>query len=49
MDVKKLAVLRELGERGSVGAVADAMKVTPSAVSLRLVHLKTIGQLRRSA
>ena len=40
MDVKKLAVLRELGERGSVGAVADAMKVTPSAVSQQLKSLE---------
>ncbi|WP_236749787.1 LysR family transcriptional regulator [Aeromicrobium erythreum] len=33
-------VLRELAERGSVGAVADAMRVTPSAVSQQLKTLE---------
>ncbi len=33
-------VLRELSERGSVGAVADAMRVTPSAVSQQLKALE---------
>jgi DNA-binding transcriptional LysR family regulator len=40
MDVRKLEVLRELSERGTVGAVADAMKVTPSAVSQQLKALE---------
>ncbi|MFZ0140467.1 MAG: LysR family transcriptional regulator [Aeromicrobium sp.] len=40
MDVKRLEVLRELSERGTVGAVADAMKVTPSAVSQQLKALE---------
>ncbi len=40
MDVRRLEILRELGERGSVGAVADAMKVTPSAVSQQLKVLE---------
>lgn len=40
MDVRRLMVLRELSERGSVGAVADAMSVTPSAVSQQLKALE---------
>jgi DNA-binding transcriptional LysR family regulator len=40
MDVRRLMVLRELSERGSVGAVADAMSVTPSAVSQSLKALE---------
>ncbi len=40
MDVRKLQLLRELAERGTVGAVADAMKVTPSAVSQQLKSLE---------
>lgn len=40
MDVYRLSLLRELAERGTVGAVADAMKVTPSAVSQQLKVLE---------
>ncbi|MCW2801521.1 MAG: LysR family transcriptional regulator [Aeromicrobium sp.] len=40
MDVKRLELLRELAERGTVGAVADAMQVTPSAVSQQLKVLE---------
>lgn len=40
MDVHRLMLLRELAERGTVGAVADAMKVTPSAVSQQLKVLE---------
>jgi DNA-binding transcriptional LysR family regulator len=40
MDINRLALLRELAERGTVGAVADAMKVTPSAVSQQLKVLE---------
>ncbi|WP_431683631.1 LysR family transcriptional regulator [Kitasatospora sp. KL5] len=36
MDERQLRVLRELGELGSVTAVAEAMMVTPSAVSQQL-------------
>lgn len=43
MEVHQLKVLRELGERGSVAAVARALHVTPSAVSQHL------GALQRSA
>lgn len=40
MDVRRLAVLRELAERGSVTAVAEAMHLTPSAVSQQLKTLE---------
>jgi DNA-binding transcriptional LysR family regulator len=39
MDVRKLRVLRELDERGTVGAVAEALHLTPSAVSQQLAAL----------
>ncbi|HEY0240430.1 MAG TPA: LysR family transcriptional regulator [Friedmanniella sp.] len=40
MDVRQLAILRELGDRGSVTAVAEALFVTPSAVSQQLAALQ---------
>lgn len=40
MEVHQLKVLRELGERGSVAAVARALHVTPSAVSQQLTALQ---------
>lgn len=42
MDERQLRILRELGELGSVTAVADALLVTPSAISQQL------GLLQRS-
>lgn len=36
MDARQLQILRELGELGSVAAVAAAMYVTPSAISQQL-------------
>lgn len=33
MDVRRLRILRELADRGSVTAVAAALNFTPSAVS----------------
>ncbi|MFF0596809.1 LysR family transcriptional regulator [Streptomyces antibioticus] len=36
MDERQLRILRELGELGSVTAVAEALRVTPSAVSQQL-------------
>lgn len=36
MDVRQLRILRELGELGSVSAVAEALLVTPSAISQQL-------------
>lgn len=35
-DVKRLRILRELAERGTVGEVADEFGVTPSAISQQL-------------
>jgi DNA-binding transcriptional LysR family regulator len=40
MDVRRLALLRELAERGSVTAVASALHLTPSAVSQQLKTLE---------
>ena len=40
MDVRRLGLLRELSERGSVTAVADALHLTPSAVSQQLKTLE---------
>jgi DNA-binding transcriptional LysR family regulator len=40
MDVRRLALLRELAQRGSVTAVARAMHLTPSAVSQQLKALE---------
>ncbi|MET0589593.1 MAG: LysR family transcriptional regulator [Naasia sp.] len=40
MDVRRLELLRELAERGSVGAVAQATHRTPSAVSQQLKVLE---------
>lgn len=40
MDPHHLRLLRELGERGSVAAVARAMHITPSAVSQQLNTLQ---------
>lgn len=41
MDPSRLRLLRELGDRGSVAAVAAAMHVSPSAVSQQLAALQT--------
>lgn len=40
MDVRRLGLLRELAERGSVTAVAAALHLTPSAVSQQLKALE---------
>ena len=40
MDVRRLGLLRELAQRGSVTAVARAMHLTPSAVSQQLKALE---------
>ena len=39
MDVQRLRVLRELADRGSVAAVAEALSFTPSAISQQLKAL----------
>ncbi|POX51835.1 LysR family transcriptional regulator [Streptomyces sp. Ru71] len=41
MDERQLRILRELGELGSVSAVADALLVTPSAISQQLRLLQS--------
>src|SRR3954470_2804962 len=40
LDLKRLRLLRELGERGTIAAVADALQFTPSAVSQQLSLLE---------
>ena len=40
MQLQQLQILRELGALGSVTAVADALRVTPSAVSQQLAALQ---------
>jgi DNA-binding transcriptional LysR family regulator len=40
MDVERLRLLRELAERGTVSAAAEAMSLTPSAVSQQLKILQ---------
>src|SRR3954471_6359182 len=40
LDVKRLRVLRELAERGTVAATAEALAFTPSAVSQQLTALE---------
>jgi DNA-binding transcriptional LysR family regulator len=40
MEVGQLRALRELGERGSIAAVAAAMRVTPSSVSQQISALQ---------
>lgn len=40
MELHQLQILRELGTLGSVSAVADALRVTPSAVSQQLAALQ---------
>ena len=40
MDVRQLQILRELGELGSARAVAEALRITPSAVSQQLQLLQ---------
>lgn len=43
LELRRLRMLRELHERGTIAAVADALRFTPSAVSQQL------GQLEREA
>lgn len=40
MEARQLMILRELGDRGSVSAVAAALHLTPSAVSQQLAALQ---------
>src|ERR687891_311996 len=40
LDLRRLRLLRELDERGTIAAVADALRFTPSAVSQQLAMLE---------
>src|SRR5687768_5209648 len=40
LDLRRLRLLRELHERGTIAAVADALQFTPSAVSQQLAMLE---------
>ncbi len=40
LDLRRLHMLRELHERGTIAAVADALQFTPSAVSQQLAQLE---------
>src|SRR5919199_2448089 len=40
LDLRRLRLLRELAERGTIAAVADALRFTPSAVSQQLAQLE---------
>ena len=46
MDVRRLGLLRELAQRGSVTAVARALHLTPSAVSQQLKALEREAGVR---
>ncbi len=40
LDVRRLRALRELADRGTIAAAADALRLTPSAVSQQLAALE---------
>src|SRR5512134_3975673 len=40
LDLRRLRLLRELDERGTIAAVADALQFTPSAISQQLAMLE---------
>ena len=40
LELRRLRLLRELSERGTIAAVADALQFTPSAVSQQLAMLE---------
>src|SRR4051794_16900640 len=40
LELRRLRLLRELNERGTIAAVADALRYTPSAVSQQLTTLE---------
>src|ERR671932_1577707 len=51
LDLRRLRLLRELHQRGTVAAVADALQFTPSAVSQQLAMLERetgVGLLERA-
>ena len=40
LDLRRLRLLRELAARGTIGAVAEALSYSPSAVSQQLAQLE---------
>src|SRR3954449_860165 len=40
LDIRRLRLLKELHQRGTIAAVADALQFTPSAVSQQLAMLE---------
>src|SRR5215471_18954288 len=46
LDLRRLRLLRELDERGTIAAVADALQFTPSAVSQQLAILEREAGVR---
>ena len=44
LDLRRLRMLRELHERGTIAAVADALRYTPSAVSQQLALLERVAR-----
>src|SRR3954468_19392083 len=46
LDLRRLRLLRELNERGTIAAVADALQFTPSAVSQQLAQLEREAGVR---
>jgi DNA-binding transcriptional LysR family regulator len=46
LDLRRLRLLRELKERGTIAAVADALQYTPSAVSQQLAMLEREAGVR---
>src|SRR5919204_3349781 len=46
LDLRRLRLLRELSERGTIAAVADALQFTPSAVSQQLASLEREAGVR---
>lgn len=46
LDLRRLRLLRELDERGTIAAVADALQFTPSAVSQQLAVLEREAGVR---
>src|SRR5919108_333925 len=46
LELRRLRLLRELSERGTIAAVADALQFTPSAVSQQLASLEREAGVR---
>ena len=40
LDIRRLRVLREVALRGTIGAAADSLGFTPSAISQQLTALE---------